>query len=533
LSKTDDKKQGKKISFYDRLKDIIKRHVVVLCIVGLIGLIIRLIYLPHEVPLILDSTGYFWYAIDTIVSGHFPTLDCGWRCTFPNNGWPALLAGFFIFLNSNNFIDYMNMQRLASIVISVLTIIPVYLLCSRVVNKKYAVFGAALLVLNPRIIQNSLLGITEPLFILTFATALFLFLGNSKKSIYASFGVAAISSLIRYEGLLLLIPFSIMFFIRFRKEKKVILRYIVALSIFALFVLPMTYVRIETTGKDGLLSQITAGPRYYQNISQESDQGSHLLLNMILVGSTTLVKYLVLSTIPTYIFFIPIGLYVIFRHREHKNITLILTGFVMLMPTLYAYSRSYQEIRYLLILFPIFSIFAAYTISTFENRFRHTNIILIILICAVLLTSVLFLNYKATDYEDQKEAFQIAKHIYKITKVINYYPQGSYLDNARVASSEDFPELRKNLPENIRTIYFDGYNTLEEYINQNRNEGLAYLVIDKGDYRTRLIEDVFNHEEKYPYLEKVFDSFENGYTHYHVKIFKINFERFDSIRAAS
>ncbi len=533
MSRTDDKTQGKKILSYDRLKDSIKKHVVLLCVIGLIGLTIRLIYLPYEVPLILDSTGYFWYAIDTVVSGHFPTPDCGWRCTFPNNGWPALLAGFFVFLNSNNFIDYMNVQRLTSIVISVLTIIPVYLLCSRIVNKKYAVFGAALLVLNPRIIQNSLLGITEPLFILTFATALFLFLSSNKKSIYASFGMAAVSSLVRYEGLLLLIPFSIMFFIRFRKERTVILRYILALSIFALIVLPMAHVRTETIGKDGLFSQITAGPIYYQNISQESDQGSHLLLNMIFVGFITLVKYLVLSTIPTYIIFIPVGLYVIFRYREHKNITLILTGIIMLMPALYAYSRSYQEIRYLLILFPIFSVFAAYTMNTLEGRFRHSDIILIVLVCLVLLTSVLFLNYKATDYEHQKEAFQIAQHIYKITKIVNYYPQGSYLDNARVTSSENFPELRKNLPENIRTIYFDGYNTIEEYIEQNKNEGLTYLVVDEGDYRTRLIDDVFSHEEKYPYLGKIFDSFENGYTHYHVKIFKINFEKFDSIKTTS
>ena len=527
------KKQSLIYSLDRKLEIVTSRPILFLSIIGIIGLIIRLAYFPYGIPITLDGSGYFWYAIDTSVQGYFPASDCGWRCTFPNNGWPALLSGFFVFLNSNNFMDYMNMQRLVSVAISVLTIIPVYLLCSRVVNKKYAVFGAALLVLNPRIIQNSVLGITEPLFVLTFVIALFLFLGNSKRSIYTSFGVAAICSLIRYEGLLLLIPFSIMFFIRFRKEKKVILRYIVALSIFALIALPMAYVRVETIGQDGLLSNITAGPRYYQNISQESDQGSYLVLNMILVGSTILVKYLVLSTIPIYVFFIPVGLYVIFRHREYKNITLILTGFVMLMPAFYAYTRSFQEIRYLLILFPIFSIFAAYTMITFENRFRHINIILIILVCVVLLTSVLFLNYKTSDYEQQKEAFQIAKHIYKITKVINYYPQGSYLDNARVASSEDFPDLRKNLPENIRTIYLDDYNTIEEYIEHNKNEGLVYLVIDKGDYRTLLIDDIFNHEEKYPYLEKVFDSFENSYTYYHVKIFKINFEKFDSIKATS
>lgn len=530
---SNNEKQSLIYSLDRKLEAISSRPILFLSTIVIIGLIIRLAYFPYGIPIVLDGSGYFWYAVDTSVQGHFPDADCGWRCTFPNNGWPALLSGLFIFLNSNNFIDYMNLQRLASVIISVSTTIPVYLLCSRVVSKKYAVFGATLFAFNPRIIQNSLLGITEPLFILIFSISLFLFLGNSKKSIYASFGMAAISSLVRYEGLLLLIPFSIMFFVRFRKDKKVIIKYIFALSIFMLLVLPMAYIRVETTGKDGLLSQITAGPKYYQNVSRESDHGNQLILNMIVVGSITLVKYLVLATIPTFVFFIPAGLYAVFWRRDHKNITLILTGFVLVIPALYAYSRSYQEIRYLLILFPIFSIFAAYTMMLFENKFRRPNIILAVVVCIVLLTSILFLNYKATDYGYQNEAFQIAQHVYKITKVVNYYPQGSYLDNARVASSEDFPKIRKNLPENIRTIYFEDYNTIEDYIEKNRNEGLTYLVIDKGDHRTRLIDDIFSHEEKYPYLEKVFDSFENGYTHYHVKIFKINFERFDSIRAIS
>lgn len=110
---------------------VINKPVLCLSIIGIVGLLIRIKYFPFEIPIILDASGYFWYAIDTKVLGHFPTAECGWRCTFPNNAWPALLSVFFSLLNSNNFMDYMNLQRVLTISISVLTIIPIYLLCRR------------------------------------------------------------------------------------------------------------------------------------------------------------------------------------------------------------------------------------------------------------------------------------------------------------------------------------------------------------------------------------------------------------------
>jgi hypothetical protein len=150
-----------------------------------------------------------------------------------------------------------------------------------------------------------------------------------------------------------------------------------------------------------------------------------------------------------------------------------------------------------------------------------------------LVPSIAFLQYKQDDYDLQREAVKIAQHIYEITKVINYYPQGSYLDNARMSSSQNFPVVRIDLPPNIQTIYMEGFGSLEEYIEQNRNYGLTYLVVDKGDHRTFFLDDVFVNEAQYPYLKKVFDSLENEYKKYHVKIFKIDYELFDSMKKES
>lgn len=508
---------------------VINKPVLCLSIIGIVGLLIRIKYFPFEIPIILDASGYFWYAIDTKVLGHFPTAECGWRCTFPNNAWPALLSVFFSLLNSNNFMDYMNLQRVLTISISVLTIIPIYLLCRRFLEKRYALFAATLFVIDPRLIQNSLLGITEPFFILTISISLFLFLSNNNKAIYVSFAVAAISALIRYEGALMIIPFTIMFFVRFRKERKVVFRYLGALVVFVLVLLPMTYVRFETTGQDGIISHITKGPKYYQDVAEEHNE-EFILSHFVILGITNTVKFLALVSLPTFILFLPLGVFIVFRKIDYKKATIIITAIIMLIPAFYAYSRDYQEVRYLLVLTPIFSVLSILTVKKVESKFRIPNTLLIIAICAIFISSIAFLQYKQSDYDLEREATRIAQHIYEITNVINYYPQGSYLDNARISSSQNFPVVRADLPSNLQTIYIEGYTNLGEYIEQNRSEGLTYLVVDKGDHRTFFLDDVFVNEGRYPYLKKVFDSFENGYKKYHVKIFKIDYELFDSIK---
>jgi len=91
--------------------------------------------------------------------------------------------------------------------------------------------------------------------------------------------------------------------------------------------------------------------------------------------------------------------------------------------------------------------------------------------------------------------------------------------------------LRKELPPSIVSIYPDNYETLEELIVDNKKNGLEYVIVDKGDWRSRFLDDVFENEEKYLYLDKIFDSKDNGYKNYHVKIFKIDFDEFDKLKS--
>jgi len=244
-------KQSKKLSL---------NNLFFLLIIFSVGLIIRLYYLPFDVPIVLDGEFYFWYANDMSILGQIPT---GYNSH--NNFWPSILSVFFTVNPSTDILDYMNLQRILSVVISTLTIFPMFFLCKKFFSNNFALIGASFFVFDPRIIINSLLGITEPIYFLVGILIILFSLNKNKKLWYLAFGLAAIFSLIRYEGLIILVPLTITYFWKFKLNKKSILKYGLCILIFVLVLLPMIEARIQATGQDGLTSHIFSGVNYVSN----------------------------------------------------------------------------------------------------------------------------------------------------------------------------------------------------------------------------------------------------------------------------
>jgi hypothetical protein len=126
-------------------------------------------------------------------------------------------------------------------VISLLTFIPIYFLCSKFFRKIYALCGASLFILEPRLIINSLSGTPEAFYIFLIALALATFLSSDFKKIYLSFAILRVLSTVRFEGFLILLPISVMFFVRYRNNKKYYLRYLICISIFVILLAPNLY----------------------------------------------------------------------------------------------------------------------------------------------------------------------------------------------------------------------------------------------------------------------------------------------------
>lgn len=504
------------INIIEKKLDFFARNIVLsLFIISSIGLFLRLYYFPYNVPLIQDALEYFFYATDTSILGRLDT-----NYPLANNGWPAFLSIFFTIFRFENALDYMILQRVITVSISVLTIIPVYFLCNRFFDKRYAIIGTAIFAFEPRIIQNSLLGITEPLYIILVTSALVLFLSSNRKITYASFSIIALSSLVRAEGLFVFFPLLVMFFVRYRKERKIIAKCVLALSIFILSLLPMTIFRIKEYGNDALTSRILEETN---NVLTTSSDGSELFTYLI-AAVENFVKFSGWSLIPVFIFFVPVGFFLIFKKRSQESTTIIAVIISMILPVFYGFSVA-PDTRYIYPLFPLFCILSILTVKRLGDKVKNRNMFLILIIGGILLSSSIFLDFKKYDYEHQREAFSIAHHVTSIVKAVNdYYPEDSYLIVAEIP--EKWPVLRSSIPFQTSIISIRGFDSLEKYIEFSKNKGLTHLVLDDHQNRPYFLNEVFYHEEKYPYLIKVFDSLDYGYK-YHLKIYKIDYDKFD------
>jgi len=69
------------------------------------------------------------------------------------------------------------------------------------------------------------------------------------------------------------------------------------------------------------------------------------------------------------------------------------------------------------------------------------------------------------------------------------------------------------------------YSTLSEYIIDSKEKGLTHIVVD-GKQQPKFLNDVFFDAQKFPYLIKEYDSQDKDYQ-YHVKIYKIDYEKFN------
>ena len=131
------------------------------------------------------------------------------------------LSFWFSIVNLENTLEYMQFQRIISLSLSSLTVVPVYFLCRKFFDAKLALVGASIFIFDPRIVLNSLLGITEPLFILLSAAALVIFLKYERKAIILSFILVSCATVVRSEGIFVFLTLTILFFIKYRISKEI------------------------------------------------------------------------------------------------------------------------------------------------------------------------------------------------------------------------------------------------------------------------------------------------------------------------
>jgi hypothetical protein len=511
-----------------------KNTIIILLAVVSSSILFRFIYFPYEIPIFLDSLEYFNYAFQISQTGNLPSEY------FPNNGWPTFLSLFFSLLEKNNFFEFIYMQRSIAIIISSITSIPIFFLCKKFVEVKYAIIGTIVFAFSPRIVLNSIQGLTEASTIFLFSMTLLLLFNTKIKYTFAAFAMSSLLILVRSELLLIIIPLSIIFFIKHKKESKVFLKYLIIISIFLLILTPMIYLRIEATGQDGLTSQFTGGINHMsQHVISETSKTDDTypeewenskLENFLTRAITSLVKYVGFALFPGLIFFVLLGILLLTKKwkkllTDYRSLSLILFIPFLTIPMLYAYGRGIEESRYIFILFPIFIIPAAYAVKKLTSK--NYKIISLCIILFILISSLLFIENDKIDYNHERESFLISKDIVNLTTVINADPiDGNYLTISKII--QKWPDIDSKIYDKKFKYSTLEFNSIEEFIMKNEAFGLSHIVTDGKDHGSKFISDIFYNEYKYPYLTKIYDSTERDYK-YKVIIFEINYEKFLAI----
>lgn len=512
-----------KNTFLFRDKQFSNKQVILsLLVIGISGIILRLNYLPLDIPFLSDAFLYFSYANDLNFLNQFPN---GYN--FTNNGWPTLVGFLFNLSPSTAILELMNIQRIVSVVISTLTIIPVYYLCKKFFPNYLALIGVCIFIFDPRIVINSLLGITDPLYIFLIASSLALVFSKNKNYVFLAFACISFSILVRYEGIIWFFILSIIFFI-YNKQKfnyKLILKYGVIILICILIIFPMLQIRTETMGSDKILS-VFQGSIKDVRISSDGENKIFSFMEYLLNGLINLFKYLGWVMIPFLGIFVPIGTILSIKSKDQKSKLLIFGVIIVLSTsTLYAYSRGIQDTRYLYPLYPIFSVLSLFMIEKILGIKQNKKIVLSLIIFVILISSIVYLEIKSIDLEHEKESLEIFKDVYAITYVINEFNHESgYLHTIPLLKNNELVKI-SSFEKEIKTIPNIENLDLNDFIKKNSKNNLTHIVIDDRENRPEFFKKLMNNEKSFKYLEKVYDSKDFGFN-YHVKVFEINYQFF-------
>lgn len=527
------------------------------CIVSF-GLIVRFFYFPNDIPIVTDGYISFLYASKTVLDGALPI---GYSVV--NSGWSYFLSLLFVFSDKMDPLQLMDIQRSTSIVISAITAIPLFFILKKFAPTKWALFGSFLIVIEPRLLLMSIEGINYTLFLFLFILSIALFLKKTNLSLFCSFICIALLALVRYEGILLIIPLSISYFIKFR-DKKSICRYLFMIFCIVIILIPVAGLRIEATeeicmkytftefcGDDGITSHILGGIDYFIRYIVLTEQASNEILdddefhkskyvtessNFIPASQESLVrliKFIGLSLFPIFGVLILLNFITQLKLRnriklEFNSIVVLLCSGIMILPALYAYVRGIDDLRYVLVLIPLFCILSITFKRSGILKRLDSKYAFIFFILFVIFSSIIFTEYNKRDYEHENKIFIISQELVKRTDVTNYYNHAGYLKVAM--DFYDWPEFSKTYLENngkltykVNLISTEKSSSIEEFIIESRNDGLKFIVVDSD---TKLLESLEDNSKKITYLTKVFD-YNNFDSKNEFSIYEINYELFD------
>ena len=488
-----------------------------------------------------------------------------------NPGWPLFLTPFISLLNSEHFLDYSNFARILTLTISTITIFPIYVLARKFFSEKYSVVAAGLFAFEPHLNYNSGTPLTEPLVILVLITTMIFILHDKTKYHYLAFVFAGFCWWIRLEAIYPVIAIILIYFV-IHRSKPNSLRNFSLCMVFLLITISPLFIQRDLQFDDPFYvwwGGTILAENYSEHLTSPEDAGitdfveKHGILGLMdryVNGLTNLFNVLFRILYPYLFILIPFGILFSLRPIEQK-LKHIKTNWIMILSLIAVLAIPFaiiEERRFLFALFPFVIILSTipiqrvtnYGLSTFSFNERQKSVFLVIVVGVVLLLSTTFtmkvgeFGYGLPNSVLEHEKIEFTKYLVENfdgrilhdEDVVDYlvYVYLTQDDNADFKEfksprgKDPYPDLYE--PGKVVWLQVNG-KTIEELITNGETIGLKYIgILEKGSYFFPFMNDLYYNEEKYPYMEKIFDSNEMNYKEFKIKAFEIDYEKFYLIK---
>ena len=547
-------------------KSNIATIVICLIVISSISIGFKLSHVDFSNPIIGEDTYVYVLGAFSVINGDFSQPD---RKAL---GWSIFISPFYLLTDSTDLLDYLNITRILSIAISTVTIIPMYILARRFFDEKYSLMASCLFAFEPHLNYNSVLGLSEPLFIFGIVLAsIFILQKNHNWYFYLSFLLAGIVWWVRFNGLVMVMILSIVFFVVYKPSSKNFLKYLVCIGLFLIIVSPILIQRYDQFG-DPLYFAVSdnhfIGDAYsnyavntkdieYSASDYIQDNGVISFVERFgLTGLHIMVLDMFKMLFPYLIFLLPFG--VLFSIRSFaqdkdyiKSIWILL---LVNLGSLIIVFSTWGDMRLIYHVFPFIIIISTIVIqrvvkhglSTFQFSEKQKNFFLVGIISIVIISaSILTLRMDESDKLLDQERIEFSKLLTQkfngkisaggdVLRLLTYtqLQDSPYLFKEFKTSAYDFSIGRDSdlfASENMLERILLYAKSLDELIEIGKKYDLKYIAINKEQPKNDwygYLANLYDEGEKYPFLTKVLDTKEIGFKKFKVKVFEINYDKF-------
>ena len=479
-------------------------------------------------------------------------------------GWSLFLSPFFSLMNSNDFLDYSNVAKIISIGVSTTTIFLIYKVGRKFFDERYSLVAACLFAFLPQLNYNSVMALSEPLFIFSILASFYFLLNDKSKFIIPALAFVGFSYWIRLNGIIFFLIISLTYILTFKKSRIFLRNYGIGLVIFLIIISPILLQKYEQFGDpfyssyqdkmfsnnyEELISNLSSNTEASASSYIENNGILDFMYTFFISGIFNSMIMLSKLSFPYIFILIPFGILFSFRAFDQKS-QYTKANWIFILSSIFFMSfilSVVPEKRFLLFLMPFLVLFSVipihrvteYGLSTFSLSRNQKNAFLVIVIIIVIILSGLFtLRYEKLDPVLENEKMDFAQYALENLhgNTLRDFGGGTdYINSVILLDYNNFQDFKISSladdTERSKLAYQEigvSASNIEDLILKGEPLNLNYLISNQHDtFYYPFVDQVYHNEEQYPYLIKIFDSHEHGYEKLKIKVFEIDYEKFN------